>query len=129
MSTEVWEVDERVWGYWRLRKGEIIVKLKQHEALECEADLKNTMPAHSGTFIPSNSKRIMNKLLRLSDGFETINAYYSNTDNLYNEKSIRVFYIRLNWLQKSYVEVKTIIKRVVSSKDCSAHLKLNIVYV
>ena len=61
MSTEY---DEKVLDYWWLAIGEYLVKLKQDDGLECESELKSTMPARSGSFILSNSKRIMNNFIR-----------------------------------------------------------------
>ena len=82
MSTEY---DERLPDYWRLSNGEYIVKLKQHEGLEGETDLKITMPADLGSVILSN-KRIINNFLREVYGLKNNNVYYTDTDSLYIEK-------------------------------------------
>ena len=65
--------------------GEYIVNLKQDDGLECDTDLKNTMPAHLGSFILSNSKRIMNDFIREINAFKN-NVYYTDNDSLYIEK-------------------------------------------
>ena len=65
--------------------------MKQDEGLECETDLKNTMPAHLGNFNSSNSKRIMTNFIREIDGSKTNNVYYTDTDSLYTEKNIEMY--------------------------------------
>ena len=80
------EYDERVLDYWRLPNREYIVKLKQDDGLECEPDMNNTKPAHLGSFIFSNFKRIMKNFIREIDGFNTYNAYYTDTNSLYIDK-------------------------------------------
>ena len=62
------------------------MKLKQDDGLECESELKSTMPARLGSFILSNSKRIMNNFLREINDFETNNVYYTYTNSLFFEK-------------------------------------------
>ena len=83
MSTQY---DENVLDYWKLLNGEYIVKLKEDDGLDSEIDIKNTMPSHLGSFILSNSKRIMNNFIRVIDGFKTNNIYYTDTDSLYIER-------------------------------------------
>ena len=63
-----------------------IVKLKEDDGLDSEIDIKNTMPSHLGSFILSNSKRIMNNFIRVIDGFKNNNIYYTDTDSLYIHK-------------------------------------------
>ena len=82
------QYDENVLDYWKLPNGEYIVKLKEDDGLDSEIDIKNTMPSHLGSFILSNSKRIMNNFIRVIDGFKTNNIYYTDTDSLYIEKKI-----------------------------------------
>ena len=46
LDSEYWmnsEIDENVLGYWRLQKGELVVKLKQDDGLESYTDLKKTL--------------------------------------------------------------------------------------
>ena len=83
MSTEY---DERVSDYWRLPNRYYIMKLKQDDGLECETDLKNTMPAHLGGFNLSNNKRIMNNSIRDNDRLQTSNVYYTDMDSFYMAK-------------------------------------------
>ena len=40
------------------------------------------MPVHFGGFLLSNSKRIINSLIREINGFKTIIKYYTGTDSL-----------------------------------------------
>ena len=56
------------------------------EGVDNEIEDKNTMPSQLGSFILSNSKRIMNNFIRIIDGFKTNNVYYQDTDSLYIEK-------------------------------------------
>ena len=65
------EYDENVLDYWKLPKGNYIVKLKKDDGLEGDNDVKNTLPSHLGAFILSISKRIMNNLSEKSTGFIT----------------------------------------------------------
>ena len=83
MSTQY---DENVLDYWKLPNDEYIVKLKEDEGLNSDLDVKITMPSHLGSFILSNSKRIMNNFIRVINGFKTNNIYYTDTDSLYIER-------------------------------------------
>ena len=78
--------DEIVLEYWRLPKEGYFHKLIQDNVLECDTDLKNTMPAHLGNSILSHSKRYMNVFMRKVNGFEANLVYYTDTDSLYTEK-------------------------------------------
>ena len=44
------------------------------------------MPSQLGTFILSNSKRIMNNFVRIIDGLKINNVYYEDTDSIYIKK-------------------------------------------
>ena len=80
------EFDENVLDYWRLPNGNCIVKMKKDDGLDDNCDIKNTLPAVSGAFILSNSKRIMNNFIREMNGFCKNSMYYGDTDSLYIEK-------------------------------------------
>ena len=80
------EKDENVLDYWKLLKGEYVVKLKQDDDLETDTDLENTMPAHLGSFKLNDSRRIKNNFIREVNGFKTNSVYYSDTVSLYIEK-------------------------------------------
>ena len=56
--------------------------MKKDDGLD-DDNVKNTLPAHLGAFILSNSKRIMINFIREIDGFYTNNIYYSDADSLY----------------------------------------------
>ena len=71
--------------YWRLPNRDYIVKYKQNEKLECKTDIRNTKTADLGSFISSNSKRIMNNFICEIKGFQTNNVYYTDTDSLFIE--------------------------------------------
>ena len=83
MSTEY---DERVLEHWKLPTRDYIKKLKQNDGLESETNLKNTMPAHLGSYILSISKRINSNFLREIDGLKMNNVFHTNTDSLYIER-------------------------------------------
>ena len=62
-KSEYWmstEYDDWVLQYCRLPNKWYMVKMKQDEAGKSESDLKNTMPTHLGSFIVSDTKRVMN---------------------------------------------------------------------
>ena len=81
-KSEMWmmtEYDERVLDYQKNKYGNYIVKLKD------EVKKVNNMPLHLGTFVLSNSKRIMDNFIHAIDGFYTNDAYYTDGDSLYIE--------------------------------------------
>ena len=88
-KSETWmktEFDEIVLEYWRLPKGNYIVKMKKDDRLDDHCDIKNTLPAVLGAFILSNSKRIMDNFIREINGFYKNNIYYTCCDSLYIKK-------------------------------------------
>ena len=88
-KSETWmktEYDENVLDYWKLPNGNYIVKLKKGDGLDDDCDIKNTLPAHLGAFILSNSKRIMKDFIKETNGFYDNRIYYGDIDSLYNEK-------------------------------------------
>ena len=87
-KSEYWmqtEYDERVKVYWKISGINYIIKMIDDAGLEDELKKLNTMPLHSGAFVLSNSKRIMNNFIHAIDGFYTNDVYYTDTDNLYIE--------------------------------------------
>ena len=80
------EFDERVKDYWKLANGNYIVKLRLDEGVDKDVENKNTMPSQLGAFILSNSRRILNNFVRITDGFKDNNVYYQDTNSLYFEK-------------------------------------------
>ena len=80
------EYDDNVLDFWRLPDGNYIVKLKRDDGLDGDNDVKKTLPSHLGALLLSNSKRIMNKFIRETNGFYIKNIYYTDTDSLYIEK-------------------------------------------
>ena len=59
--------------------------------MECERDLYNTMPAESGSFVLSNSKRFMHTFIREINALKTYNVYYTDMDSSYNDKKIVMY--------------------------------------
>ena len=70
------------WIIWKLPNESHIVEMKKHEGLNGDFDIKKTVPAHSGAFILSNSKRITNNFIREKDGSYSNNIYYSDNDSI-----------------------------------------------
>ena len=79
------EYDERVKDYWKISNFNYIVKMIDDAGLEDEVKKLNTMPLHLGSFVLSNSKRIMNNFIHAIGGFYTNDVYYTDTDSLYIE--------------------------------------------
>ena len=69
------EFDENVLDYWKIPNGNYIVKMKKDDGLDDDCDIKNNLPAVLGAFILSNSKRIMNNFIRLTNGFYNNSIY------------------------------------------------------
>ena len=107
------ENDERALENWRLSNREYIVKLKQYDDLECETDLKNTMPAHLGSFILSKSKKISKNFILEIDGLKTINVYKSDTDSFYIEEKYWDVLDRATLVGKNLSQGKNDYKKVV----------------
>ena len=87
-KSEMWmqtEFDERVKDYWKISNINYIVKMIDDPGLEDVVKKLNTMPLHLGSFVLSNSKRIMNNFIPAIDGFYTNDVYYTDTDSLYIE--------------------------------------------
>ena len=58
------EFDENLLDSWKIPNGNYIVKMKKDDGLDDDFDIKNTLPAHLGAFILSNSERFMNTFIR-----------------------------------------------------------------
>ena len=90
-KSEAWmmsEHDERVKDYWKISGINYIVKMIDDAGMEDEVKKLNTMPLHLGTFVLSNSKRIMKNFLHAINGFYTNDVYYTDTDSLYMKTNI-----------------------------------------
>ena len=88
-KSETWmktEFDDNVLKYWRLPKGNKIVKIKKDDVLDDDCDIKNTLSAVLGALILSNSERFMNNFIREKNGFYYNSKYSGDTDSLYKEK-------------------------------------------
>ena len=87
-KSEMWMMtnyDERVVDYWKISNFNYIVKMIDDKGMEDEVKKINTMPLHLGSFVLSNSKRIMNNFIHAINGFYTNDVYYTDTDSLYIE--------------------------------------------
>ena len=87
-KSEMWmesEYDERVKDYWKISGINYIVKMIDDPGLEDEVKKLNTRPLHLGSFVLSNSKRIMNNFIHAINGLYTKDFYYTDTDSLYIE--------------------------------------------
>ena len=89
--TENWmreNFDDRVKEWFPLKNGNLIVKLEDDESVDDfdEAKSVNTMPSHFGSFILSHSKRLVNEVFHLIDGFYSNCIYYGDTNSGYLHK-------------------------------------------
>ena len=87
-KSEAWMMDnynEKVKDYWKISGINYIVKMIDDPGLEDEVKNLNTMPLHLGSFILSNSKRIMNNIMHAINGFYTNDVYYTDKVSLYIE--------------------------------------------
>ena len=89
--TENWireNFDDRVKEWFPLRNNNFIVKLEDDEGVDDfdKAKSVNTMPSHFGSYVLSHSKRLMNDVFRVIDGFYINNFYYGDTDSGYIHK-------------------------------------------
>ena len=76
---EAWmmaEYDLRVKDYWKISRINFFVEMTDDAGLEGEVKKLNTMLLHLGTFVLSNSKRIMNNFIHAINGFHTNDVYY-----------------------------------------------------
>ena len=87
-KSEFWmmsEYDERVKDFWKISHVNYIVKVSDDAGLEDEVIKLNTMPLHFGSFVLSNSKRIMNSFIHAINGFYTNDLHCEDTDSMYIE--------------------------------------------
>ena len=76
------EYDERVKDYWKLSHGNCIGKLIEDEGLEDQVKKLYTIPLLIGSFVLSNSKRIMNNFFHPINGFYTKDVFLGDTASL-----------------------------------------------
>ena len=76
------EYDDNVVDYWKLTKGNYIVKFKNDDGLDGDNDVENTLTSHLGASILSNSKQIMNNFLEKITVF-TIIVYITQIRTVY----------------------------------------------
>ena len=69
------EYDERVREYWKISHGNCIGKMIEDKELEDEVKKLYTIPLHIGSFVLSNSKRIMNNIIHAINGFCTKDVF------------------------------------------------------
>ena len=79
------EYDERVKDFWKISGINYIVKMIDDKGLEDEVKKISTTPLHLGSFVLSNSKRIMNNFIHAINGFYTNDVYYTDTEAIYIE--------------------------------------------
>ena len=75
----------RVLDYQKINYGNYIVKMKDDAGLEDEVKKVSTLPLHLGSFVLSNSRRIINNSIHAINGFNTNDLYYTDTDSLFIE--------------------------------------------
>ena len=79
------EYDERVLDYQKISHGIYIVKMKDDVGLQDDFKKVNTLPLQMGSFVLSNSRKIMNIFIHANNGFYTNDVYYTDMDSLYFE--------------------------------------------
>ena len=107
------EYDDKVLGYWELPNRNFIVKLKTDDGLDCDNDVKNTLPGQLGAFVLSNSKRIMKSFIREINGFFKNSIYNEDTDSLYIEKKYSDVLDKAKLVGKELCQGKTDYKKGV----------------
>ena len=77
--------DDRVKTWFPLKNGILIVKLEDDEGVDDYDKTKsvNTMPSHFGSNLLSNSKRLMNNVIKQIGGFYSKSIYYTDTASLF----------------------------------------------
>ena len=86
--TQSWmknEYDESVIEGFPLKNGNIMVKIKDKEGVNDEGISKkfNSQSCHLGSFLLSQSKRLMNDVKLALDCFKNNKIYYGGTDSIY----------------------------------------------
>ena len=76
------------------------------EGLEDDVKKMNTMPLHLGSFVLSNSKRIMNNFIHTNNGFFTNDIYFIDTDTLYIENKHRDKLDKAGLVRKELLQAK-----------------------
>ena len=74
------EYDQKVKDYRKISHGKYIVKMVDDVGLEDQVIKVITMPLHTGSFVLSNSKRIMNIFIHAIIVFYRNDVYLTNTD-------------------------------------------------
>ena len=62
------EFGDNVLDYWKLLNRNSVVKMKRDDGLDCDNDVKNTLPSLLGAFL-SNSKQILHFIIKETNGF------------------------------------------------------------
>ena len=100
------EYDNFVLDCWKLPNGNYIVKMTKDDGLDCDSDVKNTLPSQLGAFILSKIKRIMNNFIREMNGFYNHSIYYGDTDSLYIVKKYWDVLVEANLVGKNLCQGK-----------------------
>ncbi|ESO81917.1 hypothetical protein LOTGIDRAFT_170461 [Lottia gigantea] len=80
--------DSHVKSYEKVNDSQYIVEMNEGEKeFVPPKDFTRLTPAHSGAFILSHSKKIMNNFIHVIDGFYKPEIYYTDTDSLYISSS------------------------------------------
>ena len=102
--------DNRIKEWFPLKNNNFIVNLENDEGIDDynKAKSMNTMPSHFGSNILSHTKRIMNDVIKQTDGFYNNNIYYTDTDSLHIHKNTGLTELKMVSLEKLSVWVKMI---------------------
>ena len=95
--------DDGVKEWFPVKKGNLIVKLEDDEGVDDYDKAKsiNTMPSHFCSFIFSHSKRLLNHIFRVIDGFHSNCIYSGDTDSGYVHKKHRSTLVDKGFVGKS----------------------------
>ena len=100
------EYDERVIDYWKISGNNYIVKTVDDTGLEDEVKKLNTMPLHLGSFVLTNSKRIMNILYTLLTDFLQMISTLKILTACILRTNIGINYIKLVLVGKNLLQGK-----------------------
>ncbi|ESO84692.1 hypothetical protein LOTGIDRAFT_168560 [Lottia gigantea] len=79
--------DSHVKSYEKVNDSQYIVEINEEEKEFIPPKSTRLTPSHLGSFVLSHSKKIMNNVIRVIDGFYKPEIYYTDTDSLYISSS------------------------------------------
>ena len=76
--------DDRLNEWWPIKNGNLIVKLEDDAGVDDQDIVKSIIqrPCHLGSYILAHSKRLMNNVIRETDGFYSNDIYNGDMGKL-----------------------------------------------